>query len=95
MNYFEDVPIFVAGNFLSSPKLFIRILAGIWCLMTVVVAYSFSGSLTSFLTTPVYEPVVDTFDDLAQSKTLKLTVEANGLLGQSFMVNYCASSYYL
>lgn len=74
------------GNSISSKKLFIRIVAGVWCLMCIILANSFSGQLTSFLTTPIYEPLVDSFEGIAESKTLNLVVEWKSVMGETFLV---------
>ena len=77
----------IAGNCVSSQKLYFRILAAVWCLMSVVIAYSFSGNLTSYLVRPVYAPTINSFEELANSNTIHLTIEGNSILGKMFMVH--------
>ena len=76
------------GNSISSKKLFIRIVAGVWCLMCIILANSFSGQLTSFLTTPKLNPIIRSFEDLAKSTELRLSVEKGSLIREIIMVHW-------
>ena len=49
-----------------------RIVGAIWALAAVVLMYTLKGTLVSSLSVPKYEPVVNSFDDLARSDSLKI-----------------------
>ena len=67
-----------------------RILAGVWCLMSIVIVYSYTGKLTSYLTVPKLRPIPNSFEELAQNENYKLAVQANTVLAQSILVRYHA-----
>ena len=48
------------------------ILIVIWLLMTIVLANGYAGVLFSFLSVPKLEPIVNSLDELAESKTVQL-----------------------
>lgn len=54
-----------------------RIVAGVWCLTSVVFVYLYSGCLTSFMTIPKLHPIIESLDDLADSADLELTILRN------------------
>ena len=74
------------GDFLSDRRLPVRIVLGVWCLMVVVLVNSYSGSLVSYLTVPVYEKTIDSFEELAKQKEIHLTLEDHSVLSKDIMV---------
>ena len=44
----------------------------IWLLMTIVLANGYAGVLFSFLSVPKLEPIVNSLEELAESKTVQL-----------------------
>lgn len=65
----------------------LKIVVGGWCLVALVLVNSYSGKLISALIVPKLEPVVNSFEELANSKTLKVTVESNSVLSDIIMVS--------
>ena len=63
-----------------------RILAGVWCLMSIVIVYSYTGKLTSYLTVPKLRPIPNSFEELAKNENYKLAVQANTVLAKSILV---------
>nr|CAH0098705.1 unnamed protein product [Daphnia galeata] len=58
------------GDNLPSSRLPLRFVAGSWCLMAVVLVYAYNSTLISYISLAKYELDLNTFDDLAASKTL-------------------------
>ena len=63
-----------------------KILTGIWLLSMVVLINGYSGVLTSYLTIPKLNPIANTLQEVADSKELRVTVEKNVSISQSFLV---------
>ena len=42
----------------------VRLIAGAWCLAAFVLVPAYSGTLTSFLTSPIARPIVDSYHDI-------------------------------
>ena len=42
----------------------VRFIAGAWCLAAFVLVPAYSGTLTSFLTSPIARPIVDSYQDI-------------------------------
>jgi len=63
-----------------------RIVGAIWALAAVVLMYTLKGTLVSSLSVPKYEPVVNTFDDLARSDSLKIMSYKGSVLHDRIMV---------
>ena len=76
-----------SGEYFPSFKLPLRILAGVWCLVMLVVINGYTGNLISYLTVPKLKPIVNSFQDLAESDTLKIAVEAKTVLAETFLVS--------
>ncbi len=51
---------------INSSRLPIRILATTLCLITFVLSTAYSSTLTSFLLTPHYNPMIDSVGDIAK-----------------------------
>lgn len=51
------------------------IIVGVWCLMTVVLANGYAGTLFSFLSVTKLEPIINSVEDLAYSKDVKLILQ--------------------
>jgi len=62
------------------------ILVGVWCLMAVVLANAYAGTLFSFLSVAKLEPIVNSLEALAQSKDLQLIVQDRSEMAKRFMV---------
>jgi hypothetical protein len=74
------------GDFLPYRNHSIRIAATGWCLMVVVLVNTYSSILTSYLTLPIYERPINSFQDLAERKDVQLILPADSVLLQSFLV---------
>ena len=57
--------------------------------MIMIVIYSYTTTLKSFLTVPKLEPIVSSLEELARNRAVKLTMENNTFLTNSIMVTYC------
>ena len=75
-----------AGNFFPSSRLSLRLVAGTWCLVCVVLVNAYAGNLTSFLTTPKLNPIIQSFEDMAKSTQLRVSVEKGTLIHGIIMV---------
>jgi len=62
------------------------ILIGVWCLMAVVLSNAYAGTLFSFLSVAKLEPIVNSLDELAQSKYLQLIVQDRSEMSIRFKV---------
>jgi len=62
------------------------LLVGIWCLMAVVLANAYAGTLFSFLSVAKLEPIVNSLQELARAKQLKLIVKDRSELSDRFLV---------
>ena len=62
------------------------ILVGVWCLMAVVLANAYAGTLFSFLSVAKLEPIVNSLEALAQSKDLQLIVQDRSEMAKRLMV---------
>lgn len=48
----------------NSSRLPIRILATVWCLMSFVLVNAYSSTLTAYLMTPRYHPIINSIEDI-------------------------------
>ena len=71
---------------MPKKQLAIRILTGTWFLMALVLLYSFTGNLTSYLATPKLESIPNSFEELAARTDYKISVIANSVLSQTIKV---------
>lgn len=62
------------------------LVVGIWCLICVVLANAYAGTLFSFLSVAKLEPIVNSLEELANTKHLKLLVLDRGELANRFLV---------
>lgn len=79
---FNDAVIYVLttllnqGGRFSSNAFKIRLVAGSWCLVTLVLAHVYNGILISYVTSkPRSKPLVDSPDDLLGNRNIHLVVE--------------------
>lgn len=67
---------FPKGNNISpKTKFSLRLVAGLWCLMMVVLVNAYTGTLMSYLTVPKLRPIVNTLEELAASSETQMTVD--------------------
>ncbi len=59
----------VVNNFALSMKMII----GIWCLTAIVLVNSYTSSLVSHLMAPRFVPIINTAQELADSRELKIS----------------------
>ena len=67
-----------------------KIIVGIWLLCMVVLVNAYAGVLTSLLTVPKLEPIVNTLQELVENQYLGLggvTVERASSIVKDLMVN--------
>jgi glutamate receptor, ionotropic, invertebrate len=76
------------GEYFHERKLPVRILVAIWCLMALILVNSYTGNLISYLTVPKMKPVVNSFEELANSQDTKLTIEARNILSENILVKF-------
>lgn len=69
-----------------SMNLSLRLLAGTWCLMALVLTNSYAGCLRSFMTVPKMKPVPQSLEELALSTDFTVTVEKGAVIADSFLV---------
>ena len=62
------------------------ILVGIWCLVAVVLANAYAGTLFSFLSVAKLEPIVNSLEELANSKNLQLISQDRSDVSNRFLV---------
>ena len=65
-----------------------RLMVALWLLSMVVLINAYIGTFTARLAVVKLEPTIDTLEDLAASKTLKITVELNSEIGYKSMVQF-------
>jgi len=61
-------------------------MVALWLLSMVVLINAYIGTFTARLAVTKLEPTVDTLEDLAASKSLKMTVELNSDIGYKALV---------
>ena len=52
----------------------------------VVIDYAYTGVLTSFMTVPKYEKIVETLEELAKGDRLRLTIEMRSFMTTDVLV---------
>ena len=70
----------------------IVIAVGIWCLMTVVLANAYAGTLLSFLTVKKLNEPINSLDELANSKSCQLIVQGGTDFTNQFLVSHYLTS---
>lgn len=75
------------GNWNPFQKTSLRLIIGIWCLITLVLLSAYGSILTSFLTVRKLEPIVNSLEELAGTRQpLKLIMLHNTPMEQRFLV---------
>ena len=64
------------------------LLVGLWCLMCVVLANGYAGTLFSFLSVAKLEPAINSLEELANSNEVKLLVQHRTELADRLMVSF-------
>ena len=76
-----------SGNYLPfHARLPLRIVISAWLLSMVVLINAYAGVLTSFLTVPKLEKVVDTLEQVVEGGKFRVTAEKGTLLTHTFLV---------
>ena len=70
----------------------ITIAVGVWCLMTVVLANAYAGTLLSFLTVQKLQQPINSIEELAESKTCQLIVQGGSEWTKIFLVGQIIKS---
>ena len=52
------------------------LVVGMWCMMTVVLANAYAGTLFSFLSVAKLNPIINSLDELANSTHVELVTQA-------------------
>ena len=63
------------------------VLVGLWCLMTVVLANGYAGTLFSFLSVAKLEPIINSLEELAMSNDIQLVTQAHSIWVGYLMVS--------
>ena len=64
------------------------ILVGIWCLMVVVLTNFYAGILLSFLSVSKLDQPINSLEELANSKSCQLLVQASSDVANDFLVSH-------
>ena len=75
----------IAGYF-SSQRLPLRMVAGAWCLIAVVIFYAYNSTLISYISLPIYDPIINNWEELAASKTLRVAAPKGGAFSPILLV---------
>ncbi|XP_046657524.1 ionotropic receptor 93a-like [Daphnia pulicaria] len=62
-----------------------RILAGVWVLCATVLVNSYTGIVTSSLTTPRLKPSINSFEELADSKEIGIVIRSDTAVGAQIL----------
>ena len=62
-------------------------MAGTWCLMAIIIVNAYNSMLITFISIPTYEPIVNTWDDVAKSNSLRIAVPKGGVFANTLLVN--------
>lgn len=68
-------------------RLPIRLAAATWCLSSCVLVWAYYSVIISFVTSPYYEPLVTSFQDVVKKPGVFITIEAGFAAGENYMVN--------
>jgi len=74
------------GDYLPTSRIAIRIVTGTWCLMAVVLVYSFTGNFTAYLAIPKFLSIPNSFEELAAREDYQISVLSNSVLARDIMV---------
>lgn len=76
----------ITGGHMPSSRLSMRFAAGSWCLIAFVLVYAYNSTLVSYISLSKYEPVVNTWDDLAASTSLRVTAPRGSISAEIILV---------
>ena len=66
--------VFIGGVY-PSKRTSIRLLFGGWCLALLVLGKAYSSVLISFITLPIYVPLINSVSDISKTSGVRVTVE--------------------
>jgi len=72
----------------------VLITVGVWCLMTVVLANAYAGTLLSFLSVTKLGPAINSLEELAKSTTCQLIGQGGTDLAINFLVHVIEIIFY-
>jgi Ligand-gated ion channel len=75
------------GENYTPTKNVVRLIAAGWCLAAIVLVNVYNGQLVSYLTVPKFETVVNSFNELAHSKTPQLALPKGTIIAQFCLVS--------
>ena len=75
------------GNELRDGRLSIRLVGAAWALSAVVIVGVYNGVFISLLTVPTYTPIVNSLDDLANSKDVKFVTIRSTAVDAAILVS--------
>lgn len=86
---FKNLNLYLAGRVMPSVGPLghaTRIIAGVWCLVSIVFVYLYNGCLTSYITFPKMRPIIESLDQLANSAELELAILKNSVFESIILV---------
>ncbi|EFX85933.1 hypothetical protein DAPPUDRAFT_237374 [Daphnia pulex] len=66
-------------------RLSFRVLTGVWVLCAMVLVNCYTGIVTSSLTTPKMKPTINSFEDLAASKDIRIVLRSDTSMGDQIL----------
>ena len=85
---------FIAGHF-PLRRLPFRLVAGAWCLIAVIIFYAYTSTLISYISLPVYDSIINNWDELAASKTLRVATTKGSPIAPFILVRMHTALRYL
>ena len=67
-----------------------RLTAGVWCLMSIVLVNAYLGSFMSRLALPKYDPIVESFEELADGNKLQVMAAKGSVFASACLVVHSA-----
>lgn len=67
----------------------LRMLAGVWALVAMVLVNSYSGTVISYLTVTKMKPKINSFEDLAAQPQIKIIARSDAVIGQQILARKC------
>ena len=81
------LPYYYAGCYLTRNKILsVRMLSTVWCLMAIIIISYYNSMFISYLTVPKHEPLTNTLEELARSKTKCVIVEKGSVTANMLLV---------
>ena len=77
----------ITGGREAYSRLSFRVLAGVWVLCAMVLVNSYTGIVTSSLTTPKMKPSIASLEELAASKEIGVVLRSDVSTGVQILVN--------